>query len=232
MPVTPTPPIVEAHGVEKTYRRGRTEVAALRGIDLSIEPGEVLFVVGPSGGGKSTLLNLVGGLDRPDRGKIVVAGTDVSVASERALDRFRRRHLGFVFQFFNLLGTLTARDNVAVALAARRGCSWADARAEANRLLDELGLGARADHRPAELSGGEQQRVAIARAVAGEPALILADEPTGNIDSAATAAVMSLLVTLKETRGVTLLIVTHDYSLRRYAGRVLEMVDGHLTASG
>jgi putative ABC transport system ATP-binding protein len=137
-----------------------------------------------------------------------------------------------VFQFFNLLGTLTARDNVAVALAARRGRSWADARAEANRLLDELGLGARADHRPAELSGGEQQRVAIARAVAGEPALILADEPTGNIDSAATAAVMSLLGALNATRGVTLLIVTHDYSLRRYAGRVLEMVDGHLTASG
>jgi len=224
-----TPSIVTLRGVEKAYRRGRTAVMALDGVDMAVEPGEVLVVVGPSGGGKSTLLNLVGGLDRPDQGTVIVAGTEVSAASERALDAFRRKHLGFVFQFFNLLGTLSARDNVAVALAARRGRSWAEARTEADRLLAELGLGARAEHRPAELSGGEQQRVAIARAVAGEPDLILADEPTGNIDSAASEAVMSLLVTLNRDRGVTLLIVTHDLALRRHATRVLEMVDGHLS---
>ena len=221
--------IVDVRGVSKAYRRGRTDVTALREVDLTIGPGEIVLVVGPSGGGKSTLLNLVGGLDRPDSGSIVVAGTDVAASSERALDEFRRRHLGFVFQFFNLLGTLSARDNVAVALAARGGRSWRAARDEASSLLEDLGLGPRSDHRPAELSGGEQQRVAIARAVAGEPDLILADEPTGNIDSDASAAVMSMLVGLNRDRRVTLLVVTHDDSLRGYADRVLEMVDGRLS---
>jgi putative ABC transport system ATP-binding protein len=221
-------PIIDLRGVAKAFRKGSTEVHALRGVDLAVDPGEVVLVVGPSGGGKSTLLNLIGGLDRPDSGTVRVAGVDVAASSQRALDTYRRRHVGFVFQFFNLIGSLTARDNVALALSARGLHPWSNARARADALLADLGLGSRADHRPAELSGGEQQRVAIARAVAGEPDLILADEPTGNIDTDAGAVVMAMLHDLNDRLGVTLLIVTHDVSLTSHADRVLEMVDGRL----
>ncbi len=220
-------PIVEVRRATKTFRKGANEIHALRGVDLAIMPGEVVLVVGPSGGGKSTLLNVIGGLDRPDGGEVRVAGVDVAGSSQRALDAFRREHLGFVFQFFNLIGSLSARDNVAMALAAR-GRPWSEARRGAEALLADLGLGDRAEHRPAELSGGEQQRVAIARAIAGEPDVILADEPTGNIDSEATASVMEMIDDLNERLGVTLLIVTHDASLASHAHRVLEMVDGRL----
>ena len=222
-------PIVDVRGAVKTFRKGANEIHALRGVDLVMEAGEVVLVVGPSGGGKSTLLNLIGGLDRPDAGSVRVAGVDVAAASQRSLDAFRRRHLGFVFQFFNLIGSLTARDNVALALAARGVHPWATARDRASALLADLGLGARAEHRPSELSGGEQQRVAIARAIAGEPDVILADEPTGNIDTAATAGVMAMLDDLNDRLGVTLLVVTHDASLAAHADRVLEMVDGRLS---
>ena len=222
-------PIVDIRGAVKTFRKGTNEIHALRGVDLVMKAGEVVLVVGPSGGGKSTLLNLIGGLDRPDAGSVRVAGVDVAAASQRSLDAFRRQHLGFVFQFFNLIGSLTARDNVALALAARGVHPWTKARDRAAELLADLGLGARADHRPSELSGGEQQRVAIARAIAGEPDVILADEPTGNIDTAATAGVMAMLDDLNDRLGVTMLVVTHDASLAAHADRVLEMVDGRLS---
>ncbi|HEX9978897.1 MAG TPA: ABC transporter ATP-binding protein [Acidimicrobiia bacterium] len=224
-----TTPIVHIRGAVKTFHKGNNEVHALRGVDLTIEPGETVVVVGPSGGGKSTLLNLIGGLDRPDSGEVRVAGFDVASSSQRALDAYRRRHIGFVFQFFNLIGSLTARDNVALALAARGIHPWSAARTGAEALLEGLGLGSRADHRPAELSGGEQQRVAIARAVAGEPGVVLADEPTGNIDTEATAGVMAMLDDLNDRLGVTLLVVTHDASLATHADRVLEMIDGRLS---
>lgn len=223
-----TSPIVAVKGAVKTYRKGPNSVAALRGVDVVIDPGEKVVVVGPSGGGKSTLLNVIGGLDRPDSGQVRVAGVDVATSSQHELDRFRRRHVGFVFQFFNLVGSLTARDNVALAHLARGMRPWSKARANADVLLADLGLGERAYHRPSELSGGEQQRVAIARAVAGEPDLILADEPTGNVDTAAAVGVLAMLDDLNERLGVTLIVVTHDASLTSLADRVLEMVDGRL----
>jgi putative ABC transport system ATP-binding protein len=196
-------------------------------VDLTVGRGEMVLVMGPSGGGKSTLLNLLGGLDRADAGSLRVAGTDLMSASQSALDAFRRRHVGLVFQFFNLLGTADARDNVALALLAR-GTPWGEARRRAAGLLAEFGLADRADHRPSELSGGEQQRVAIARAIAGAPDLLLADEPTGDVDTATTGAIMDLLAALNRDRGVTIVVVTHDPTLTAYAGRVLELRDGML----
>jgi putative ABC transport system ATP-binding protein len=182
---------------------------------------------GPSGGGKSTLLNLLGGLDRPDAGSLDVAGIDLVAATERDLDAFRRRHVGFVFQFFNLLGSVDAKDNVALALLAR-GVPWQRARREGGELLADLGLGQRADHRPAELSGGEQQRVAIARAVAGEPELLLADEPTGDVDSAAAGTILDLLTRLNRERAVTVVVVTHDPAVASFGDRILELRDGSI----
>lgn len=220
-------PLVRVQGLEKSYRRGKRLVQALRGIDLTVSAGELLLVMGPSGGGKSTLLNLIGGLDRPDGGTIRVAGRDVTEASNRELDRYRRDHVGFVFQFFNLIPTIDARDNVALALLAR-GTPWRESRRQAEDLLGLLGLGERLGHVPAEMSGGEQQRVAIARAIAGDPDLLLADEPTGDVDAATTASIMETLVGLNRDRGLTIVAVTHDPALVPYAHRVVTLRDGRL----
>lgn len=199
----------------------------MRGVDLDVSVGEFVVIMGPSGGGKSTLLSLLGGLDRPDDGTLTVAGVDLADASQSELDAFRRRHIGFVFQFFNLIGTIDAADNVALAHVAR-GEGWAAARGSAQVLLADFGLGDRTDHRPAELSGGEQQRVAIARAVAAHPDLLLADEPTGDVDAVTTESIMGLLGDLNRDRGMTIVAVTHDPALTRYASRVITLRDGHL----
>jgi ABC-type lipoprotein export system ATPase subunit len=219
--------VVSTTDLRKTYRRGRAEIEALRGVDLEVASGEMLVIMGPSGGGKSTLLHLIGGIDRPTSGGVVVAGQDLVAASQPQLDAFRRSHIGIVFQFFNLLGTATARDNVALGLMAR-GFDWKAARARAAELLATVGLADRVGHRPAELSGGEQQRVAIARAIGGEPELVLADEPTGDVDSATARDLMKLLARLNRDMGSTFIIVTHNELLTQYATRVMVLRDGTL----
>jgi len=203
---------------------GRT-LTILDGVTLDVEAAEVCAVTGPSGSGKSTLLGLVAGLDRPSAGTIEVAGVELTRLGEDALARFRRDTLGFVFQAFHLIPTLTAAENVAVPLEL---AAVADAPARARALLDEVGLADRAHHYPVQLSGGEQQRVAIARALALRPRVLLADEPTGNLDSATGGGIIALLLGLNRERGSTLLLVTHDEALAGRADRVLRLRDGRL----
>jgi putative ABC transport system ATP-binding protein len=201
---------------------------ALEGVDLAVAAGEAVAVMGPSGSGKSTLLNLIAGLDRPTAGEVEVAGTVLNRLSEKALARFRRAHIGIIFQFFHLLDDLTARDNVLVP-AQLAGTPRGAARARADELLDTLGLSARANALPARLSGGERQRVAVARALMNRPRLLLADEPTGAVDAKAGAQVIELLRDLNRG-GQTVLLVTHDPVLaRRCATRIVEVRDGRLT---
>ena len=197
----------------------------LDGIALDVEAGEVCAITGPSGSGKSTLLGLLAGLDRPTAGSIVVAGAELMRLDEDGLARFRRETLGYVFQSFHLIPTLTAAENVAVPLEI---AGIPDALARARELLDEVGLAGRAQHYPAELSGGEQQRAAVARAVALRPRLLLADEPTGNLDSATGAQIIELLLALNRGRGSTLVFVTHDNALARHAGRIVRLRDGRV----
>jgi putative ABC transport system ATP-binding protein len=197
----------------------------LDGIALDVEAGEVCAITGPSGSGKSTLLGLLAGLDRPTAGSIVVAGAELMRLDEDGLARFRRETLGYVFQAFHLIPTLTAAENVAVPLEI---AGVPDALARARKLLDEVGLAGRTQHYPAELSGGEQQRAAVARAVALRPKLLLADEPTGNLDSATGAQIIELLMTLNRERGSTLVFVTHDEVLARHAGRIVRLRDGRV----
>jgi len=204
---------------------GGRSLTILDGITLDIAAGEVCAITGPSGSGKSTLLGLVAGLDRPSSGSIVVAGVEITRLDEDALARFRRETLGYVFQSYHLIPTLTAVENVAVPLEIA-GAPNALGRARA--LLDDVGLGDRAHHYPVQLSGGEQQRAALARAVALDPGLLLADEPTGNLDSATGARIIELLLTLKRRRGATLVLVTHDEALARHADRVVTLRDGRV----
>jgi putative ABC transport system ATP-binding protein len=216
--------VLRAQGLAKTYSGDGIEVLALRGVDLDVDAGEFVAVMGPSGCGKSTLLHLLGGLDRPTAGSIELDGRRVESLSEAAWAVLRRRELGFVFQFFNLVGTLTVAENV--ELPARLvGASSAEARRRREELLDRLGVSARADTLPSRLSGGQQQRVAIARALVNRPAVLLADEPTGNLDSASAAEVLGLLRELKAD-GQTLVLVTHDARVAASADRVLVMRDG------
>jgi putative ABC transport system ATP-binding protein len=221
--------VVRTVGLTRRYKMGDTRVDALRGVDLTVTRGEFVALVGPSGSGKSTVLNLIGGLDQPTSGQVWINGTELSASDERTLTQHRRRHVGFVFQSFNLLPRLTAKENVALPLMFS-GVPEKERLDRARELLERVGLGPRLTHRPTQLSGGEQQRVAIARALVGEPALLLADEPTGNLDSATGAEIMRLLKALNQERGLTLLVVTHDPEIAAFATRIVRLRDGKVDA--
>lgn len=221
--------ILQLSNVSKIYGSGRTAVRANDDVDLQVRPGEIVLIMGPSGSGKTTLLSMAGLLLRPTEGVIRVDGRDVAGLNRNQIAALRLRSLGFVFQAYNLLGALTAKENVEVVLnmAGVRGREASD---RATELLEKLGLGQRLDHRPADLSGGEKQRVAIARALANDPPLILADEPTGNLDSKTGQEVMELLCCgLGRDQGRAIVIVTHDHRLRQIADRVLWLEDGRLS---
>lgn len=218
--------MIELVGVSRTYRLGTRRIHALDTVDLTVEIGEFVAVVGPSGSGKSTLLHVIGGIDRPDSGRVIVAGTEISKLGENGLARWRRRAVGIVFQFFQLLPTLTALENVALPmeLSGNRNQPHRD---KARKLLERVGLAGRADHLPSELSGGEQQRVAIARALANDPPLLLADEPTGNLDAGSGEAVLSLIRQLHD-EGMAVVMVTHEPRLAEAAGRIAHIRNGKL----
>jgi putative ABC transport system ATP-binding protein len=218
--------IVEAVDLKKTYVLGKVPVNALRGVNLKVESGDFLAVLGPSGSGKSTLLNLIGALDKPTEGKMLIESIDISTLNDGQLADLRRR-IGFVFQFFNLIPRFTARENVELSMAIA-GLSKADRRKHAEDLLETVGLKERMNHKPAELSGGEQQRVAIARALANNPKFLLMDEPTGNIDSKAASEIISLIKRLNDEEGVTVIMVTHDQRLASQSKRIVQMFDGSI----
>jgi len=217
--------IVVLDGIWKVYSVGKVTVTALRDISLQVEEGEFVSIMGPSGSGKTTLLNIVGCLDLPSRGAYRFCGQPVQQMRDRALAALRNERIGFVFQTFNLLPYLTALGNVELPLMYR-GILPRRRRRMAARVLEEVGLGDRLHHRPAELSGGEQQRVAIARALVGQPSLILADEPTGNLDSTTGRGIMELFKQLNQTHGVTIIQVTHNQEVASYGSRVISMRDG------
>jgi putative ABC transport system ATP-binding protein len=217
--------VVRAVDLCRRFKMGNSFVDALRGVDLTIERGEFVALVGPSGSGKSTVLNLIGGLDRPTGGQVWIDGVELSASDERTLTRHRRQHVGFVFQTFNLLPRLTAKENVALPLMFS-GVPRRDRLERAKDLLKRVGLGERLNHRPGQLSGGEQQRVAIARALVGRPALLLADEPTGNLDTTTGTGIMALLKELNEEGDLTLLVVTHDPEVAAFADRIVTLRDG------
>lgn len=217
--------LVEVSDLSKGYKLGGTTVRALDGVSFEIEAGTFVVVMGPSGSGKSTLLHLLGGLDTPSAGSVVIDGQDLAVLSDEKLTAFRRRRLGFIFQFFNLLPTMTAWENVALPQLLD-GKRLRDQVAHAKLVLGKVGLGHRADHRPGQLSGGEMQRVAIARALMIDPALILADEPTGNLDSHSGGEVLELLRRAVSDEGKTVVMVTHEPRAASIGDRVMHLVDG------
>jgi putative ABC transport system ATP-binding protein len=217
---------VRIEGLCRDFEMGDQVVRALAGVDLTIERGEFLCVMGPSGSGKSTLLNLLGGLDRPSSGQIIVEGRNITTLDENSLAVYRREMVGFVFQSFNLVATMTALQNVEFPMVFA-GTPPSERRARAQEALARVGLGHRVTHRPTELSGGEQQRVALARSLVNQPAMLLADEPTGNLDTKTGAEIMELLATLNN-EGRTVIAVTHDSRIMDYTSRVLHMLDGRL----
>ncbi|MBI3723033.1 ABC transporter ATP-binding protein [bacterium] len=219
------PPVVELASVRKTYDLARVRVDALRGVDLTVEQGEFVAITGPSGSGKSTLLHLTGALDLPTSGTLNVLGEMLSLMPDDALAAFRRRKLGFVFQFFNLLPTLSAAENAALPLLLD-GTPRGEALDRGREILTRVGLADRLHHRPEELSGGQQQRVALARALVANPRILLADEPTGNLDSEAGARILDLLDEARAQRGLTVLLVTHDHEVARRADRIVRLRDG------
>ena len=219
--------IVSMKGVAKAYVRGKQRVEVLRGIDLEVEQGEFLALMGPSGSGKTTLLNLIGGLDRPDRGTIAVAGERLDALSQGQLTKWRARHVGFIFQFYNLLPVLTAERNVEVPLLLTK-LSAKERQRTVTAALTLVGLADRAKHKPTELSGGQQQRVAIARALVSDPSVLVCDEPTGDLDRETSDAILGLLQLLNRTHGKTIVMVTHDPRAADHASRRLYVDKGIL----
>jgi putative ABC transport system ATP-binding protein len=220
-------PVIRLEHVKKIYHMGSTEVAALRGVDLTVQPGELVAIMGASGSGKSTLMNILGCLDVPTAGSYFLDGVRVDGLSRNALADLRNQKLGFVFQGFNLLSRTSALDNVELPLLYDRSGKKRDTKALAAHALERVGLGGRIDHHPSELSGGQQQRVAIARALVTEPTLLLADEPTGNLDSRTTVEVMALFQELNE-QGITIVLVTHEPDVSAYAKRIVDVRDGRI----
>lgn len=225
MKIDTVTPVLRLERVDKSYRRGDEQVRVLADFDFAVHAGEFVVVTGASGAGKSTLLHIAGGLDAPDRGTVAVTGHDVWSMGKGARAAFRRRNLGFVFQFFNLVPMLTAVQNVSLPLVLD-GVSARTADARAEELLQRVGLADRARYRPAELSGGQMQRVAVARALVARPSLVLADEPTGNLDRQSSTEVLELLRTLSEEDGAAVVMVTHDHVAASYGSRELHLVDG------
>jgi putative ABC transport system ATP-binding protein len=220
-------PIVEARALRKTYETGAVRVDALRGVDLDLDEGEMVAIMGPSGCGKTTLLNCLSGLDSIDGGEILIEGTPLSAMSDRARTDYRARRMGFVFQFYNLIPVLTAVENVELPLLVAR-VHGDDARRRALEALDLVGLRERAGHVPDELSGGERQRVTIARSLVNDPAIVWADEPTGDLDSENAGEIVALMRRLNVERGLSFLIVTHDISVGRKTDRIVRMLDGEV----
>jgi len=224
------PTLLQTHNVSRHYRMGATTVVALDRVSISIAEGEFVALLGTSGSGKSTLLNLIGGLDRPSEGTIIFDGASLAPLTKREMARYRRQSVGMIFQNFNLITTMTAAENVELALAFGGHAGRERAR-RAGELLERVGLGERQHHRPSELSGGEQQRVAIARALANRPRLLLADEPTGNLDSTRARELLALLGEMVVRDNLTVLLVTHDRDLAaQFAGRTIQMKDGRVEA--
>ena len=231
MTMTPITPLYELRGVTRSFRQGAAEVIAVNNVDLEVYPGEFLVIAGPSGSGKTTLLQLLGGLDRPTAGVLLFEDRDLARMGDADLTRLRLETFGFVFQQFNLIPTLTARENIEVALAPT-GITSARRRSHADVLLDAVGLAGRATHLPSKLSGGEQQRVAIARALANEPRVLLADEPTGNLDVGTGEEVLAVLRELAAEQGRAVVLITHDPSVARSASRLVRMRDGRIERPG
>lgn len=219
--------VLKLENVWKVYNMGEIEVSALRGISIEIKKGEFIAITGASGSGKSTMMNIVGCLDIPTKGSIFLEGKDISMMSESDLAQIRAKKIGFIFQQFNLINTLSALENVMLPLEFQN-MSTADARKKAEHLLNRVGLGDRMHHRPSQLSGGQQQRVAIARSLSNDPEVILADEPTGNLDSKSGAEVISLLEHLWNKEGKTIIMVTHDMGLAKHAKRQIRLKDGQV----
>jgi putative ABC transport system ATP-binding protein len=224
------PPVYELRGVTRSYGQGAARVDAVSDLDLTIDRGEFVAIVGPSGSGKTTLLQLLGGLDRPTSGAILFEGRDLAALREAELTRLRLDTIGFVFQQFNLIPTVSAAENVELALAPRR-IPAAERSERVAELLSAVGLAARGHHLPSQLSGGEQQRVAIARALANEPRVVLADEPTGNLDSATGKEIINLLRLLSDDRGQTIVLITHDVGASADARRVVRLHDGRIAGA-
>jgi len=223
-----TSSVICTQNLIKRYKLGRKHsVEALRGIDIDVRQGEMVSIVGPSGSGKSTLLGIIGGLDTPTEGSVQIDGVEISNMGENELTDLRNRKIGFMFQFFNLIPTLTAQENVALPIQFAREQKFKPEK-RAKELLQTLGLGDRLGHRPTELSGGQQQRVAIARALANNPPIVLADEPTGNLDTDTGQVVLETLQNIREEFGTTIIIVTHDNELAEFADRSLHLVDGKI----
>ena len=223
-------PVIAVEDLEKTYVMGDVGVRALRGVGLSIEEGEFVAVTGPSGSGKSTFMHILGCLDRPTRGRYLLDGRDVSGLSRDELAEVRNRKIGFVFQGFNLLARTTALDNVELPLLYGSRMNGPARHARARAVLEAVGLGDRMDHFPNQLSGGQQQRVAIARALVNEPAILLADEPTGNLDSRTSIEVMDIFQRLNQESGITVLLITHEADIAEYGGRIIRFHDGRVAS--